>query len=65
MMREQNGHHVNVVTVPVSKDIVEVECTLLLRRHALGHQVEDVEALLVRGQVDQTRLLQHEGVDTC
>lgn len=50
--------------VPMSQDIVEVKCTALLRRQAFSHQIEDAEAVLVRTQVDQTRLLQHVGVHT-
>lgn len=46
----------------MSQDIVEVKCAVLLRRQAFSHQIEDVEAVLARRQVDQTRLLQHVGV---
>lgn len=43
----------------MSQDVVEVQRTLLLRRKAFSHQVEDSEAVLLSGQVDQARLLQH------
>lgn len=48
----------------MSQDIVEVKCAVLLRRKAFSHQIKDVEAVLVRRQVDQARLLQHVGVHT-
>lgn len=51
-----------VTHVPMCQDIVEVKCAVFLRRQAFSHQVEDAEALLVRLQVDQARLLQHVGV---
>lgn len=46
----------------MGQDIVEVKCAVFLRRQAFSHQIEDVEAVLLRTQVDQTRLLQHIGV---
>lgn len=50
--------------IPMSQDIVEVQCALLLRRQAFSHQIEDAEVVLVRRQVDQTSFLQHVGVHT-
>lgn len=45
--------------VPVSQDVAEVKCTVLLGGETFSHQVEDVEAVLLWLQVDQARLLQH------
>lgn len=50
--------------VPMSQDVVEVKCAVLLSRRTFSHQIEDVEVVLVRRQVDQARLLQHVGVHT-
>lgn len=50
------------INLPMCQDIVEVKCAVFLRGQAFSHQVEDAEALLVRLQVDQARLLQHIGV---
>lgn len=48
----------------MSQNIVEIKCTLFLRRQAFSHQIEDVEAVLVSRKLDQTRLLQHVRVHT-
>lgn len=50
--------------VPMTQDVAEVKCAMLLRRHALCHKIKDAEAALLRRQVHQAGLLQHVRVHT-